>query len=213
MTTNNHKKVDSIIQYWFGNEEKSVQWRIWFPRKEDQPVVDKEITEKFENDLKDAINGKLESEEWKTPRGILAKVIILDQFSRVIYRGTGRAFTQDEKALALAREAIAGGVDRPPHITNCHRTFLYMPFMHSESLQAQEEGIELQKQILSDLQNLNDQQSIDVRNYVEGSLKYSEQHRDMIKQFGRFPYRNKLLNRPNTPEEEKYLNSDHISFL
>jgi uncharacterized protein (DUF924 family) len=112
----------------------------------------------------------------------------LDQFSRVIYRGTGRAFSQDEKALALAREAIAGGVDRPPHITNCHRTFLYMPFMHSyviihyiygikvsngyfsESLQAQEEGIELQKQILADLQNLNDQHSIDVRNYVEGSL-------------------------------------------
>ena len=123
---------------------------------------------------------------WRTsPQGRLAEIIILDQFTRQLFRGEARAFASDNLALALAQEAVASGDDLK--LTPDQRQFLYMPYMHSESLIIQDESLRV-------FAELN-----------EGLLKFAEGHRAVIQRFGRFPKRNEALGRTPTQPERDYI--------
>ena len=127
-----------------------------------------------------------EAWQWRaTPEGRLAEIIVLDQFSRQLHRGSPEAFAQDKMAVALAQEAIAAGADRA--IAMDRRMFLFMPFMHAESLVIQEEGCKHFAQ------------------FGEELMAFMTGHRDCIARFGRFPFRNKALGRVSTPEELVYM--------
>ena len=127
-----------------------------------------------------------EAWEWrKTPDGRFAEIIVLDQFSRQLHRGSPEAFAQDKMALVLAQEAVAASADQA--IAPERRMFLFMPFMHAESLVIQEEGVKHFAQFGPDM------------------MKFMTGHRDCIARFGRFPFRNKALGRESTPEELAYM--------
>ena len=124
---------------------------------------------------------------WRAmPEGRLAEVLVLDQFSRNVYRDTARAFAQDALALALAQELVASGQDRSLPLVQ--RSFAYMPYMHSESALVHQQAVTLFSQP-----------------GMEDSLRFELRHQEMIHRFGRYPHRNALLGRESTPEESAFL--------
>ena len=132
--------------------------------------------------------------EWRaTPQGRLAEIVVLDQFSRHIHRGTPLAFAQDAQALALAQELVAGRHDQA--LAPAQRAFAYMPYMHSESA-----AIHAQAMVLFDQPGL------------ENALDFERRHRDIIERFGRYPHRNAVLGRASTPQETEFLTQPGSSF-
>lgn len=171
------KQAQEVLDFWFGAEPK-----FWFAKDDG---FDAEIRARFGALLEDARAGKLSS--WQDSlRGGLALVIVLDQFSRNLYRGSAEAFAHDDEALRLSRLLVAHadwdqlGYDE--------KTFAVMPMMHAEDLQAQEECIAWMKQIGN-----------------ENSERFAIIHRDIIARFGRFPHRNEMLGRQTTPQEQAFL--------
>ena len=131
---------------------------------------------------------------WRaTPEGRLAEILVLDQFSRNVYRDTARAFAQDALALALAQELVASGQDRSLPIAQ--RVFAYMPYMHSESALIHEQALALFAQP-----------------GMENNLDFERRHKAIIDRFGRYPHRNAILGRTSTPEELAFLNEPGSSF-
>ena len=132
--------------------------------------------------------------EWrKEAQGRLAEIIVLDQFSRNMFRDSALAFANDALALALAQEAIAIGADES--LSPVQRSFLYMPFMHSESLAIHEMAVELFR-----------------KNGIESNLDFEFKHKRIIEKFGRYPHRNKVLGRQSTGEEIEFLTHPGSSF-
>ena len=132
--------------------------------------------------------------EWRaTPQGRLAEIVVLDQFSRNIWRDTPRAFAQDAQALTLAQELVRLGQDRALPIEQ--RAFAYMPYMHSESGLIHQEAVALFSQP-----------------GLEGSLDFERRHQAIIARFGRYPHRNALLGRTSSPEEIAFLAEPGSSF-
>ena len=171
------RSAQDVIDFWFVQHDKD----DWFGGKAEFDVA---LAERFA-DTHPRV-ALAEAWEWRqTPEGRLAEIIVLDQFSRQLHRGSAEAFAQDKMAVALAQEAIAAGADQALPLER--RMFVYMPFMHAESLVIQEEGVRLFQQFDADLQ------------------KFMTGHRDTIARFGRFPFRNKALGRTSTPEEEAYM--------
>ncbi len=171
--------AEAIHTFWF-EEAKPEQW---FVR---DPAFDKIICERFNAAHQAACDGRLD--DWRSdPRDALALILLLDQFSRNIYRDDARAFAQDALALELAKQALGRGFDqqRPDK----EKDFFYMPFMHSENLAAQEQSVALFKAKLP----------------ASDNLRYAIEHHEIIARFGRFPHRNKLLGRQSTPEEIAFL--------
>ncbi len=170
--------METILQFWF-EELKPAQW--WVKDKE----LDQLIYDRFAAIHTKA--GHCELYDWrKTAEGRLAEIIILDQFSRNMYRDTPQAFTQDQLALVLAQEAVAGGFDQqlPP----VKRSFIYLPYMHSESLKIHEVAEKLYSQP-----------------GLESHLEWEIKHKDIIKRFGRYPHRNRILGRKSSEEEDLFL--------
>ncbi|MCA1415384.1 DUF924 domain-containing protein [Bradyrhizobium sp. NBAIM20] len=154
----------------------------WYERSDD---FDAEIRRRFLSLWQKAAAGELAS--WETSDdGVLALVIVLDQFPRNMFRGTPQAFASDAQARDVARRAIARGVDR--RVDPLLLEFLYLPFMHSEHLADQLHCVAL-------FQNTDNTES----------LKYARDHADIIARFGRFPHRNRLLGRDTTEEEQAFL--------
>ncbi len=170
--------INEVLRFWF---EESPP-KAWFTRDEH---FDAEIRKRF-GALHATLIEKVPAAVTKTPLGALATVIVLDQFSRNLFRNSPRAFDADATALALAQEAIDAGFDRELSVPQ--RIFLYMPFQHSEDRAVQARSIEL-------FEALGDAKSLD----------YAHQHRDIIERFGRFPHRNRTLGRESTPEEIEFL--------
>ncbi len=177
-----------ILTFWFG-EPSSPDYEsfksYWF---QSTPKLDQQIRNQFEEAYNDALKGKLDSLA-ETSEGSLALILLLDQFPRNMYRGTPQAFLSDPQALRIAKEAISKGQDTT--LPFVQKMFLYMPFQHSESLADQERSLELFKS-LADV----------------NSLAYAQEHYDLIKRFGRFPHRNKILGRANLSEETMHLSSE-----
>lgn len=174
-----------VLQFWF----TELSEKDWFRKDES---LDKVISDRFAGLLTAA--SACELSDWRrTPDGRLAEVIVLDQFSRNIYRDTAMSFSQDALALALAQEAVAIGADMALPVEQ--RAFLYMPYMHSESLLIHEQAIKLFQQA-----------------GLENNLGFEKRHRDIIERFGRYPHRNAILGRQSTPEEIEFLAQPGSSF-
>jgi uncharacterized protein (DUF924 family) len=167
-----------ILSFWFSDESRPK----WFAT---DPSFDAAVSARYGAVLQAAKRGELF--RWReTIRGRLAEIIVLDQFSRNIYRGTAAAFECDAQALVLAQEAVR---DRTRlELAPDEKAFLYMPFMHSESPVIHEEGLKLFSEA-----------------GLESHLAYEEEHRRVIQRFGRFPHRNAILGRASTAEEGLYL--------
>lgn len=191
--------IGLVLDYWLGDshespskcEEMSDLWYGGTPEN-DQEVVEK-FGEIFERACSDALSSWAESAD-----GALALVILLDQFSRQIHRRTALAFSQDLMARAVAVRSVSLKFDLELSVPG--RLFLYHPFQHSEFIEDQELGVSLTKHLLEECDP-------GWKDYVENSLKYFEDHRDIISKFGRFPHRNRVLERDSTEEELEFLES------
>lgn len=176
---------DTVLKFWF--EETSP--KSWWQANAD---FDELIRQRFGAVLQQASKAELFS--WRiSARGRLAEIIVLDQFSRNVYRNTPEAFAQDPMALVLAQEAVALKADKA--LSPTERVFLYLPFMHSES--------SLIHQTAERLYRENDEQS----NY-----EYELRHKAIIDRFGRYPHRNRILGRESTAEELEFLQQPGSSF-
>lgn len=177
--------VEEVLRFWF--EETTPERHF---KRED--AFDAAIRERFAEIHAAAARGELA--DWRdTADGRLAEIVVLDQFSRNLFRGDPRAFAGDVVALVLAQEAIRVGADR--EMPAARRAFLYMPFMHSES-----------RVLHIDAERLFRQSGLE-RNY-EFELK----HKAIIDRFGRYPHRNAILGRKSTPEELAFLEQPDSSF-
>jgi uncharacterized protein (DUF924 family) len=185
MTTTTPDEAEAVLAWWFGALAPSQR----FARDD---AVDAEIRTRF-GDLHARLARSVPPEWTATPRGLLAAVIVLDQFSRNLHRGDARAFAQDGRALALAEEALARGDDAD--LTQEERHFLYMPFMHSESVAHQRRCVALMERL-----------------GLGEALDYALRHKAVIDRFGRFPHRNAALGRRSTAEEEAYLKEPGSGF-
>ncbi|MEZ5816240.1 MAG: DUF924 family protein [Hyphomicrobiaceae bacterium] len=177
--------VGDVIRFWL--EETPPEKRF----KKDE-ALDSEIRARFEA-LYDRVAADPPDTAALTPRLALATLIVLDQFSRNMFRGSPKAFAADSVALSIARAAVAKGLDRQLETTE--RLFVYLPFEHSESLADQDQAVEL----IAGLGN------------AEWD-RYAVAHRDIILRFGRFPHRNEVLGRASTAEELAFLEQPGSSF-
>jgi uncharacterized protein (DUF924 family) len=181
-----------VLAFWFGEPPGAVRPE-WF-RKD--PAFDEEIRRRFGALHAAAVRRELEA--WRaSPEPLLALVVVLDQFSRNLYRGDARAFAQDGHARECAVQALARGDDLS--LLPVQRQFLYLPFEHSESPADQDRAVEL----LGALEQFEP-----TRGVAEWALK----HREVIARFGRFPHRNAALGRASTPEEIEYLRQPGAGF-
>lgn len=156
-----------------------------------------EIKDQFGDLIEKARAAKLES--WTSnSQGSLALIILLDQFSRNVYRGTPDAFNADPLAFDIATRSIAKGFHR--EVPNLQEIFFYMPFMHSETLIGQIAGIGMFESLLARCQN-----DPEIAEKAKRSVNFAERHKNCILRFGRFPSRNEILGRASTPEEIEYL--------
>lgn len=174
-----------ILHFWFQELTPKMQ----FAKDAD---LDQKIRDRFLAIHMEAMNGKTAS--WRsTPEGRLAEIIVLDQFSRNMFRDSPQAFASDALALKLAQQAVAAGDDQKIPIGQ--RAFVYLPYMHSEDRQVHEEALKLFAQ-----------------KGLEGNFKYEILHKNIIDRFGRYPHRNQILGRTPTEEELKFLKEGGPSF-
>ena len=178
-------KKEEILNFWF----KECKPEQWFKKNED---FDQMIENRFSSAIESAIAGKLDSWE-ESESGCLALIILLDQFTRNVFRDTPRAFAGDERALALSQLCCDKDYLTNPDVQR--RQFMLMPMMHSENLAVQDAAFPLFKK------------------YTSGKdYKYAVKHRDIIARFGRFPHRNAILGRKSTNEELEFLKQPGSSF-
>jgi len=175
-------QAQEVLDFWFSRP------KAWF---EKNPAFDAEIRSRFLSLFEVAVSGKIE--QWKNqPASCLALVIVLDQFPRNMFRGSARAFAGDAMGLDTARFAVARKYDES--FSKDQKTFLYLPFEHSESLADQESCCKLMAPLGDDL------------------LQWAERHRAIVARFGRFPHRNAALGRASTPEEIEFLKQPGSGF-
>ena len=176
---------EDVINFWFDEIEPAQHW------KKDL-AFDQLITQRFGELHRQATLCELF--EWRdSAHGRLAEIIVLDQFSRNMYRDTPLSFVYDAQALVLAQEAVALKVDEALSATE--RTFLYMPYMHSESLKVHEVAV-----------------GLFTKNGIQNNLDFEIKHKVIIERFGRYPHRNAILGRESTEEEIAFLNEPDSSF-
>ena len=177
----NQETVTSVIKFWFAEETKP----LWF---NSSPGFDAQLKERFLTTYQDAAQDNLEAWE-STAEGALALVIILDQFPLNMFRGQKASFATEVKSREVAKRALTHHFDS--QLSNEQKIFLYMPFMHSESLEDQDRSLALFKAA-----------------GLKDNLKFAQHHREIVKRFGRFPHRNQILGRESTQEEIDWLASD-----
>jgi uncharacterized protein (DUF924 family) len=174
-----------ILDFWFNEIEAA----LWWKKDEDFDAL---LRKRFSEVHARAV--RCELFDWRREAGgRLAEIIVLDQFSRNMFRDSSMAFASDAMSLTLSQEAIACGADQA--LTPLQRSFLYMPFMHSESLQIHEVAVELFR-----------------KNGIQANLDSEFSHKKIIEQFGRYPHRNRILGRQSTVEEIEFLTKPGSSF-
>jgi uncharacterized protein (DUF924 family) len=175
----------SVIDFWFAEIDR----KLWFKKDAD---FDATISARFADVHAAAAKGELS--HWRDSiAGRLAEVIVLDQFSRNLFRDDSRAFAQDVVALVLAQEAVRLGLDAT--LPAVQKAFLYMPYMHSESGLVHEQAVKLYSQP-----------------GLEFNLDFEMRHKVIIDRFGRYPHRNAILGRASTAEEVAFLQEPESSF-
>ena len=193
-----------ILDFWFGKTRGSDYFPQamvgkWFTKDE---KFDEEIRQRFDETLWAATKGELD--HWlQSDEGTLAFIILLDQFSRNLYRDQKEEYTQDAQVLKLALKALDDGLDT--RLAPIERVFVYLPLEHSEDLNLQHRSVDL-------FTKLAEEASPSMKPFAENALDYAKRHRDMIKEWGRFPYRNDQIGRETTKEEEEFLKKPDSRF-
>jgi len=187
-----------ILDFWFGapgSLEAGQPRRAWFVKKD---AFDAAIRTRFGSTIGAALAGGLREWDELGAQGVLARLLVLDQFTRNAYRDTPQSFAGDALALAAARTLVDAGADRalPP----LRRAFVYMPFEHAEDATMQERAVELFSMLAAEHPGFDEM------------LDYAHRHRAVIARFGRFPHRNAILGRASTPEEEDFLKQPGARF-
>jgi uncharacterized protein (DUF924 family) len=190
--------MQDILDFWFlpaGSAGHGAMRPEWF-RKDAQ--FDALIKARFGVLVEQALVGSLPYREHAGPAGMLARILLLDQFTRNVYRDTPQAFEGDAIALTLAQELLAAGGDLalPP----VQRAFVYLPFEHAEDAALQQQSVALFTRLCREAPALS------------GMLDFAIRHRDVIARFGRFPHRNLMLGRASTPQEQQFLLEPGSSF-
>lgn len=176
--------AEDILNYWFKTLSEEAHFKV-------DPTVDAEIRERF-TDVYEGLKQRV-PEDWRRDgHGLLAAIIALDQFPRNMFRGHALAYATDSRAIALAREGVANGFDKP--LTTKERQFFYLPFQHSEMLQDQHQSVQLYEDLGPDI------------------LDWALRHKAVIERFGRFPSRNEALGRFTTEEEAEFLKENPLGF-
>jgi uncharacterized protein (DUF924 family) len=188
-----HTDALAVLDFWFGppDDPGHAQSRAQWFQKDD--AFDALIGQRFGPLIERALVGGID--DWLTrpvdPLPALARVIVLDQFTRNVFRGTARAFAGDAMALQTARALVASGADRA--LTGVQRQFAYLPFEHAEDLSHQRTAVQLYQQLAAD-----DPARADL-------VVWAQKHLDVVARFGRFPHRNVALGRASTAEEAAFL--------
>ena len=191
----------NVLQFWFGDDPgqplaNQAQW--W---KKD-PEFDAKIRERFLSAIEKAKRGELKSWE-ASPEGLLALVILLDQFSRNCFRNDPTGFAADHQALKHSLEGQAKSWDQK--MTPTQRWFFLMPMMHSEDREMQRRSIEAYRRLAEHAPS-------ELKSTLNGALDFAHRHADIVNRFGRFPHRNAVLGRQSTPEETEFLKQPNSSF-
>jgi uncharacterized protein (DUF924 family) len=186
---------DDVLDFWFavpGDADYGKARPLWFTKSE---ATDQLVRQRFADTVEVALRGSFD--DWAgTPRGALALILVLDQFTRNIFRDSPRAFAGDAKALRLASNLADRDDDR--RLSPIERWFAYMPFEHSEFLNDQIESVRLFKRLANE--------------GLEEPLAWAVKHYDVIKRFGRFPHRNSILGRESTADELEFLKEQGSRF-
>ncbi len=186
-----------VLDFWFGapdSAEFGNQRKSWFVK---DAGFDRVVAERFGPTLERALRGELDA--WAaTPAGALARVLLLDQFTRNAFRGKPRAFAGDAQALACASALVGSRQDES--LSPVMRAFAYLPFEHAESLAMQDEAVRLFTRLVAAAPELGTM------------LDYAHRHREVIARFGRFPHRNAILGRQSTAEELAYIATPGTAF-
>ena len=195
---------DEILDFWFGDSIDSLnavasRKQLWFVKSD---AFDRSIAARFGSLPDRALRGEFDG--WsREPRSALALVLVLDQFPRNLYRGSSRSFEFDSKACEIALRAIEAGIGQKLHPLEA--SFLYLPLEHSEDLLLQDRSVELFEELVS-------RAPADLRPMFGEFVAYAARHREVIRQFGRFPHRNAVLRRGSTREEVVYLEAGGETF-
>jgi uncharacterized protein (DUF924 family) len=192
-----------VRDFWFGKLPMSAQalnerLKLWFPDGTREAALqerDEAIRGRFGALVGRAADGQLAS--WAdSPRRCLSLIILLDQVPRNIYRGTARAFAHDEQALGLTLSGMQSAADGALDVVE--RIFFYMPLQHCEAREVQDESVAAYRRLLVEAPQ-------ELRGAFENALQSAQEHRSLIELFGRFPHRNRVLERVSSPEEEAWL--------
>jgi uncharacterized protein (DUF924 family) len=193
-----------VLRFWFGDPSDEAYGSprdFWF---QGTAALDAEIRNRFAGAVEEALAGGFE--DWpQHPQGTLALVILLDQFTRNIHRGTPRAFAGDARAQAITVEAMDLDLDRG--LAPLERWFLWMPLQHAESLALQARAVASYEALVAEAGPLETQ-----RLTLDVALDYARRHAAIIARFGRFPHRNAILGRPSSLEETRFLTEPGSSF-
>lgn len=187
-----------VLDFWFlpaSHEGHGKPRNEWFLKDDG---FDAAIGSRFGALVNQAVAGGLREWDAQGPEGTLARILVLDQFTRNSARGTRGAFAGDALALAAARKLVDSGADR--ELTPTQRWFAYMPFEHAEDAAMQETSVRLFTELAQDGPEF------------DSALDYAHRHRGVIARFGRFPHRNPILGRASTPDEAEYLNQPGSGF-
>jgi uncharacterized protein (DUF924 family) len=197
------RRAQDVLDFWFGREPTDPRtltqhMRMWFGG-DDPPEVrrlrDEDIERRFGELVLRAAGGELDA--WaSSPHRRLALILLQDQFPRNIYRGTAQAFELDEQALSLALSGMQTGADAA--LTTVERIFFCMPLQHAESLAVQDESVLAYSRLLAEA-------PVPLRGVFTTTLEFARLHRDIVQRFGRFPHRNEVLGRTNSPQEQAFL--------
>ncbi len=190
MNTESH----NVLGFWFGEPPAITPRTEWFQKNDD---FDRDIERRFGPLIERALRHALSA--WRSQAAAaLAEIVVLDQFTRNVFRNTPRAFAGDPLALEAARAMVRTGqhAELPP----LQRVFAYLPFEHDESIASQDESVRLYTALHESAPGM------------DGFLDYAHRHRDVIARFGRFPHRNAIVGRASTPEETAFLAQPGSSF-
>ena len=189
--------AQAVLDFWFGaagSVESATLRALWFTKSD---ATDRTIAQHFGALIDAALRGSFSA--WAAqPQSALAQIVLLDQFTRNVFRGTPRAFAGDARALAAARVMVQERGDAA--LPTLQRAFVYLPFEHAEDLRAQDEAVRLFTRLA------------EAAPEAQGLLDYAHKHRAVIERFGRFPHRNVILSRPSSTPELAFLEQPGSGF-
>ncbi|MFS2005785.1 DUF924 family protein [Duganella sp. CT11-25] len=200
-------QAQAVFDFWFqpaAGQAADAQRPEWFKKDE---AFDREIAERFGAQIALALEGGLHQWDAEGPQAALARILVLDQFTRNVYRGTPLAFAGDHQALQAALDMVDAEEDLA--LPSLQRAFVYMPFEHAEDMAMQERAVAL----FTRMANAEGATASPAASKgIAGMLDFARRHREVIRRFGRFPHRNAILGRPSTPEEVEYLKQPGSGF-